>query len=434
MSTAALTTLGCKVNQCETAYLEHCLQKAGYVIRPFSEKADLYCINTCAVTAKAAMQSRQLIRRAARQNPAARLVVTGCYAQLAAADISRLDKVSLVLGNREKFQLPVHLSQLACSKGAFIHVTDMVQCTSHLPLLLASAARKTRAFLKVQDGCDAFCTYCIIPHVRGRSRSVDPLSIRKQVKNLLGNGHKEIVLTGIHLGQWGKDLRPRRDLLWLLQSITAKPLPARLRLSSLEVGEVTPELLDFIAATAAVCPHLHVPLQSGDATILRRMNRHYSPSLFKERLTAALEKIPGLALGTDVLVGFPGESERNFENTYRLLESLDVAYLHVFPFSARPTTPAARMANQVSPRVVRERCRLLRDLDRRKRQAFRQRFIGSVRPVLVESRQDRNSGGLLGFSDNYLPVVINQELVSPNEMVLARLDRMEHGRIVAAPV
>ena len=250
----------------------------------------------------------------------------------------------------------------------------------------------------------------------------------------LDRGYQEIVLTGIHLGQWGLDFKPRQDLIDLLRSIIDHCPPPRLRLSSLEPGEITSDLLDLLASEPSLCPHLHIPLQSGDATILARMNRHYHPDFYRDLVLEATRRIPHLAVGADVLVGFPGESDECFQNSYRLIESLPIAYLHVFPYSPRPPTPAATMSAQVSPSVIRQRCGLLRELDQAKRLTFLQRFLGEMRQVLVENRRDEVSSMQCGFTDNYLPVLVPADGSLENQVVMARLDRLEGNKLVAIPV
>jgi len=433
MTTAALVTLGCKVNQCETAYLEERLRGAGYEIVPFPGPADLYCVNTCAVTARAAMESRQLIRRALRRNPGARVVVTGCYAQVAPAEIARIPGVSLILGSSEKLALLEHLAGLMSAAVATVRVGDPRATGIPQPLALSAFAGRTRAFLKIQDGCDARCSYCIVPHARGRSRSIPAAPVLEQVERFLAAGFQEIVLTGIHLGQWGHDLEPPRHLTSLIGDIFERCPPPRLRLSSLEPGEITGKLLDLVAAEPRLCPHLHIPLQSGDAAVLRQMNRTYHPRFYRDLVRDAVARIPGLAVGADVLVGFPGETEACFLNTYRLLESLPLAYLHVFPFSPRPGTPAEVMRGRVPPPVIRTRSALLRELDRVKRLAFMGCFVGTVRSVLVEGRSAAD-GGRLGFSDNYIPVLVKSADIGEDRLLPARFEKIQGTRIVATPL
>lgn len=434
MSTVALATLGCKVNQCESAYLEEILLKHNFNIRPFTEEADLYCINTCAVTSRAAMESRQLIRRAARLNRKAKIVVMGCYSQVAAEEISTIPGVTHILGTSEKLALLEYVSSEEEIRSPSIHLSNAREAPDPIPLVFSTFSQRTRAFLKVQDGCDAFCSYCIVPYARGRSRSISLVPILEQVETFLEHGYQEIVLTGTHLGQWGSDLEPKQELIGLLRSILGHRPPPRLRLSSLEPGEICSDLLALIASESKICPHLHIPLQSGDATILGRMNRHYDPRLFGEIVQDAIRRIPDLAVGVDAMVGFPGETDKRFQNTYRLIESLPVAYLHIFPFSPRPGTPAASMGEQVSPAVIRQRSRLLRALDKSKRLTFLNRFRGKVRPVLVENRQDAVTGLLCGFSDNYLPVLVQTATPLENGIFMAKLDRIEGAKLIAIPV
>ena len=433
MMTAALATLGCKVNQCETAYLEERLRGAGYGIVPFSGRADLYCLNTCAVTARAAVESRQLIRRALRQNPEARVVVTGCYAQIAPAEVACIPGVSLILGSSEKLALLEHLTESVSGATLTIRVGDQRTTGISQPLVLSAFAGRTRAFLKIQDGCDASCSYCIVPHARGRSRSIPSAPVLEQVERFLAGGFQEIVLTGIHLGQWGRDLEPPWHLTSLIGDIFAQCPPPRLRLSSLEPGEISGDLLERVASEPRLCPHLHVPLQSGDAAILGQMNRTYHPLFYRDLVHDAVARIPGLAVGADVLIGFPGETDACFLNTYRLLESLPLAYLHVFPFSPRPGTPAALMKGGVPPPVIRTRSALLRQLDRAKRLAFMGRFVGTVRPVLLEGRSAAD-GGRLGFSDNYIPVLVKSGDIAENRLLLARFEEIQGTRVVATPL
>ena len=434
MSTVALATLGCKVNQCESAYLEEILSKSNYHIRPFTEKADLYCINTCAVTGRAAMQSRQLIRRAARQNGAAKIAVLGCYSQVAAKEIATIPGVTHIIGTSEKLALLDYISRGDKDGTPFIHLKNLRNAPDPIPLVFSAFSKRTRAFLKVQDGCDAFCSYCIVPYARGRSRSIPLPSILEQVERFLDYGYQEIVLTGIHLGQWGNDTKPQLKLTELLRSVLGHCPPPRLRLSSLEPGEILPDLLTLIASEPRLCPHLHIPLQSGDATLLERMNRHYHPHFYREIVLQAIQQIPHLAVGVDVMAGFPGETEKRFQNTYRLIKSLPIAYLHIFPFSPRPGTPAATMGERISPAVIRQRCQLLRELDKKKRLSFLNRFLGKVRPVLVENRQDKATGLPCGFSDNYLPVLVQTDAAMENRIIMAKLDRIEAAKLIALPV
>jgi threonylcarbamoyladenosine tRNA methylthiotransferase MtaB len=434
MSTAALATLGCKVNQCESAYLEEQLVRAHYHIRPFTEKVDLYCINTCTVTSRAAMQSRQLVRRAVRTNPGAEVVAAGCHCQIAADEIAAIRGVTHILGTHEKTALLDFICQTKDYPSPFVHLQEVRSLSEASPMAFSTFSNRTRAFLKVQDGCDSFCSYCIVPYARGRSRSVSLTSVLEQMKRFLDHGYREVVLTGVHLGQWGLDLKPQQGLDVLLHSIIEHCPPPRLRLSSLEPGEITADVLGLLATEPVICPHLHIPLQSGSSAILRRMNRPYLPTLYQDLVLEAVHRIPDLSVGADVLVGFPGETDKRFQETFRLVESLPLAYLHIFPFSPRPGTPAATMRQQTAPAEIKQRCRILKELDRKKRLQFLERFIGEIRPVLVENRQDESSGLRCGFSDNYLPVLVQSDSTMENEIVMARLTRLQGNRLVAEPL
>jgi threonylcarbamoyladenosine tRNA methylthiotransferase MtaB len=264
----------------------------------------------------------------------------------------------------------------------------------------------TRAFLKVQDGCNAFCSYCIVPYARGRSRSLPPEIVRERLLDLAGAGYREVVLTGIHLGTYGQDLTPPTNLVNLLQQIEDLGVAGRLRLSSIEPQEISEDLLRLFARSSIICPHMHIPLQSGDDTILSLMNRHYDRTFFRSIVEKILEARHETALGLDVMVGFPGEGENAFEQTYRLIEELPVAYLHVFPFSKRPGTPASTMKGQVREEDKKRRAQQLRYLGSEKRRLFMERFIGKRLRVLIEGRRDKKTGYLSGFSQNYLPVAV----------------------------
>ncbi len=344
-TTFSIVTLGCKTNQFESAAVAEQLQRAGYRRVEFESGADLVVVNTCTVTAATDAQSRNLIRRAQRLNPKARVVVTGCYAQVDPHSVRQLPGVSLVLGNEEKNSLAAHLE--SSRREGEIRVDDIRASTTIKPLSLSRFDRRSRAFVQIQNGCDAFCSYCIIPYARGRSRSVATAAVIGQVEKLSAAGYPEVVLTGIHIGRYGHDLQPRTDLLELLRRIESSRFSGRLRLGSIEPTELPEELLAYIAANPWICPHFHIPLQAGTDDILRSMNRHYSIAHYRNLLNAIRAGQPDAAIGLDIIVGFPGESERHFSATRQLLEDLPFSHLHVFPFSRRPGTPAAAMTKQV---------------------------------------------------------------------------------------
>lgn len=401
--TVALETLGCKVNQYESSYFQEALTTAGYRMVAFQEPADVYLVHSCAVTAKAGFQTRQLLRRAQRTNPAAKIVVAGCDAQLDAERLAQERLATHILGNPEKLDLLDWLQTPGNLTSPCQAVSDPRQCRDLRPLPVNRMhSGRARAFLRLQDGCDAFCSYCVVPYTRGRSRSLAADEVRSQLQRYLNIGYREVVLSGIHLGQWGKDLGPEHDLATLLQSLEDGSLPPRIRLSSLESTEWSQQLLKVVDATPQICPHFHVPLQSGDREMLRRMNRPYPPEQYAELIERLHRLAPRAALGADVLVGFPGETERHFGNTLELVRRLPLTYLHVFPYSPRPGTAAAAYPDQVNGKEVKARTRQLRELDRQKRLAFWNRFVGKHVQVLVETQPE--PGCWQGTSDNYLQV------------------------------
>jgi len=413
--TVAITTLGCKTNQFESAAMAEILGKEEFRVIPFSEPADIYVINTCTVTARTDAESRKLIRRAQRQNPAARIVVTGCYAQLAPDRIREMPEVDLIFGNAEKKEIATLLRETV--NGPQVVVSDIAAESAAVRLPLESFAEHTRAFLQIQNGCDAFCSYCIVPYARGKSRSVPPADVLAGIDAFAAQGFLEVVLTGIHLGCYGLDLTPPTSLLALLTVAEEARLVPRLRVGSVEPMEVSPEFIRFLAGSRTVCPHLHIPLQSGSGAVLARMNRHYSRDSFRAVVEKLVADVPGICIGCDVIAGFPGETDAEFAEGLGFIASLPVAYLHVFPFSPRPGTPAATMAGQVEPAVSRERAAVLRQLGEKKRLAFYRSFVGRELEVLVQERE--GSGRLRGISRNYIPVQLagGDELINSETVV-----------------
>ena len=431
----AIATLGCKVNQFESAALSDRITSMGHRVVPFSGPADVYIVNTCTVTGKTDFQSRQLVRRAARANPDAAIIVTGCYSQSSPEHFSGLDGVRLVTGNAEKDRIPDLIAGIAVEapslKGATLMVGDIRGQSKISALAPGSFRDRTRAFFRVQDGCDSECSYCIVPRVRGRSRSLPLELVKSRLGELAAAGHREAVFTGIHLGMYGRDLDPAISLLDMLRKIEKGPSLERVRLSSIEPLEVEKGLIEFIRDSDFVCPHLHIPLQSGDDDILAAMNRHYDSSLYAGLAKAVLEAVPSLALGTDVMTGFPGESEKNFENTLGLVSSIPFAYIHVFPYSDRPGTAASAMRAKVPAEVKNRRAATLREIGKQKRESFARRFVGSSLPVLIEGRKDRETGFLKGFSGNYIPVLaVNADSADINTIVQVRGETAENGKII----
>ena len=402
MQRIAITTLGCKINQFESAAMAESLGREGFLVVPFADEADIYLINTCTVTARTDAESRRLIRRARNRQPAAKIVVTGCYAQVAFDQLREMSGVHLILGNSEKKGIAELLREIG--EEPRVLVSDISLERQAAGITLESFAEHTRVFLQVQNGCDAFCSYCIVPYARGRSRSVPLAEALDGIRSFVGKGFKEVVLTGIHLGGYGLDLTPRQSLLGLLTAVDEGELVPRLRVGSIEPTEITTPLVRFFATSKIICPHLHIPLQSGDDRVLERMNRRYNTSRFREVIEELAATIPDICIGCDVIAGFPGETDGEFETTYRLIDALPIAYLHVFPFSPRQGTPAATMPSQTPGGVIRERAAALRRLSERKKRAYHERFVGRELEVLV---QERKEGGMVkGLSRNYIPVML----------------------------
>jgi threonylcarbamoyladenosine tRNA methylthiotransferase MtaB len=427
MKKLLIKTLGCKVNQCESEAIRNAVVELDPGFSTGDDgMADVVIINTCTVTRKAAMQSRQAVRQAIRANPGARIVVTGCHAQTAPAEVAAIDGVDLIVGNRDKHLIPQQIyaglpkragddASAACADVAGVGGFQALPGIAH--------GNRTRPFLKIQDGCNAFCTYCIVPHARGRSRSLPMDQVLRQIEQLGRLGYREAVLTGIHIGCYGHDLTPAIELVDLLGRIQHAGSIDRVRVSSIEPAELTDAIIDLAASaedtTGRLCPHFHIPLQSGDDGILKRMHRPYGRDYFKDLVQRIINRLPDAAIGVDTLIGFPGETDEAFEHTYALIQSLPVAYLHVFPFSAREGTPAFSFTDQVPPQVIKRRCARIRRLGAKKRQAFYGRHVGSAVTVLVEATRDRITGRLKGFSDNYIPVCFDgsDELINTFQRV-----------------
>jgi threonylcarbamoyladenosine tRNA methylthiotransferase MtaB len=409
-ATVAFATLGCRLNQADSQELQGALEARGFSAVAPGAPADVVIVNTCTVTARAEVSDRQAIHRAVRGHPGARVVVTGCWAQVAPAAVAGLAGVDLVVGNADRARLPDLVADLLAQRRAG---RPRVEVSPHGP---AAGAReptglpvggRSRAFVKVQDGCQHRCAFCIVPFARGASRSRAPEAILDQVRALVAAGHPEVVLTGVDLGHYGADLVPRTSLAALLGELVAVSGLRWVRLSSLLPAYVTPPLLEILTSSPLVAPHVHLPLQSGSDRVLRRMRRPYTAAMYRrlaERLAAA---IPGLGLGADVIAGFPGETDDDFAATVGLLEALPFSYLHVFPYSDRAGTEAAGLDGHLPPAIATGRGRRLRDLARRKNLAFRQHLVGTTQEVLVLDTRDRETGGLVGLTGNYVEVVFD---------------------------
>jgi len=429
-----LATLGCKVNQCDAAALSRDLQAADFEVVPFNAFADTYIINTCTVTAFADFQARQLIRRALRTNPRARIIVTGCYAQTQAETLAGIDGVSLVVGNDQKHRIPELLNHPTLDSQR-IMTSDIFLQKDFQAAPASGIAGRTRAFFKIQDGCNAFCSYCIVPFARGRSRSLPVHSVLEGVQDFTRQDFREIVLTGIHLGEYGHDLQPETDLSRTIKRILSQNPQVRFRLSSIEPNEISDELLDLFGKHKNLCPHLHIPLQSGDDDILKMMKRRYDTAFYRSLIEKVAKTITDIAIGIDIMVGFPGEGEREFNHTLKLLSDLPVAYLHVFPYSERPQTGALAIQPKVPEKIKKERDAILRELSVKKRETFALQFLGKTLPVLVEQTRDKKTGLAKGFSHNYLPVLLDKHPASlVNTIITVRIEHYQEGKLTGRVV
>lgn len=406
MSTVAFYTLGCKVNFYDTEAIWQLFKNEGYEQVDFESTADVYLINTCTVTNTGDKKSRQIIRRAVRRNPDAIVAVTGCYAQTSPAEIMAIEGVDLVIGTQDRDKIMTYIEEIRRDRKPVNAVRNIMKTRSFEELDVPDFAERTRAFLKIQEGCNNFCTFCIIPWSRGLSRSRDPQSVVEQAKALVASGYKEIVLTGIHTGGYGDDLE-NYDLTKLLWDLDKVEGLERIRISSIEASQIDDAMIEVLNKSDKMCRHLHIPLQAGDNAVLKRMRRKYTTEEFAAKIKRLHEAMPGVAITTDVIVGFPGETEEMFENGYRYMEELGFAEMHVFPYSKRTGTPAARMEDQVDEEVKNERVHKLIDLSEKLQLQYAQRFVGEVVDVIPERdyKGAPGSGLVMGYSDNYLQIV-----------------------------
>jgi threonylcarbamoyladenosine tRNA methylthiotransferase MtaB len=417
--TVAFHTLGCKLNYSETSALARLFESSGYLPVKFEEEADIYVLNTCSVTEQADRECRKIVRQAMRRQPGALVVVTGCYAQLKPQEIADIPGVDLVLGAGEKFRILDYVDELSKSPGKGLvragEVRDVNTFTASF-----SFGDRTRSFLKVQDGCDYKCSFCTIPQARGASRSDTLENAVANARQIAEMGAREIVLTGVNLGDFGNGTaviegeRPRKEALFadLVVALDQVEAVSRFRISSIEPNLLTDETIAFVAESQRFMPHFHVPLQSGNDKQLRDMRRRYRRDLYAERVASIKKWMPHACIGCDVIVGFPGETEADFLETYQFIQALDVSYLHVFTYSERANTPAAEMPGVVPTEERRRRNQALRGLSEMKRRAFYQQHLGTVRPVLFE--QHRDAALLSGFTDNYVKIEVPAEAAELN--------------------
>ena len=422
--TVAFYTLGCKLNAYDTQWYAEQFVARGYREVSFGDRADVTVVNTCTVTGQGDAQSRKALRRAHRISPEGTVVAVGCYAQTDPDALSQMPEVDLVVGTAERVQL-LDLINDTCSLGRTFVTRSRTADFQDMDIY--NFGGRARAFVKIQEGCNEFCSFCIIPFARGRSRSRTLQSAVSQVKKLVAAGYREVVLTGVHIGDYGADLAGC-ELLQVLKAVEQIDGLDRFRVSSIEATYVTDEMIDFFAESQKFCRHLHIPLQSGDNGILKAMRRPYTRAQYIALIEKVAKRVPGVGIGGDVMVGFPGESDAAFQNTRDLIADHPLTYLHVFPYSPRGKTPAARMANQVDPQVKKQRGAILRELGRQKVAAFQARFLGQTLPVLFENR--RNGQCLQGLTDNYIRVLAPGPNAACEQIVETRLQRIEDGMVI----
>ncbi|QTD41656.1 tRNA (N(6)-L-threonylcarbamoyladenosine(37)-C(2))-methylthiotransferase MtaB [Sporosarcina sp. Te-1] len=407
MSSVAFHTLGCKVNHYETEAIWQLFKEAGYERTDFEKNADVYVINTCTVTNTGDKKSRQVIRRAIRKNPDAVICVTGCYAQTSPAEIMAIPGVDIVVGTQDRTKLLGLIEEYRVERQPINAVRNIMKNRVYEELDVPAFTDRTRASLKIQEGCNNFCTFCIIPWARGLMRSRDPQEVIRQAQQLVDAGYLEIVLTGIHTGGYGEDLKDY-NLARLLRDLETQVKGLkRLRISSIEASQLTDEVIQVLKESSIIVRHLHIPIQSGSNTVLKRMRRKYTMEFFAERLDRLREALPHLAITSDVIVGFPGETEEEFMETYHFIREHRFSELHVFPYSKRTGTPAARMEDQIDEEVKNERVHRLIELNDQLAKEYASEFEGEVLEVIPEEvyKLDPASGLYEGYTDNYLKVV-----------------------------
>jgi len=417
-----ICSLGCKVNIYESELVTNILKNNNYTVVDFEDKADIYIINTCSVTNESDKKSRKMINRAKKNNPAAIIIVMGCYSQVNAEDID----VDIVLGNKDKSKIVEIIEEYIKTKQKKKIIYDLTKVDFE-KMEITNFDSHTRAFVKIQDGCNAFCSYCIIPYVRGRVRSKDPEDVIKEVTTLVEKGYKEIVLTGIHTGRYGTDINT--TLEELLNKLVNIPNIYRIRLSSIEINEITPGIKELLKENKVMAKHLHIPLQSGSNKILKLMNRRYNKEEFLS-MVDNLRDIPDISLTTDLIVGFPNEGEEEFNETIDTLKKIGFIKIHTFPYSKRKGTPAAIMDNQVSPEEKKKRVHRILDLSNKYEHNFYESKIGKIYDGVVEVH---SNGTTIVHTSNFIPVIIN-DIVEEGTIVDVKIEKVEdlkvYGRIV----
>ncbi|MYL33421.1 tRNA (N(6)-L-threonylcarbamoyladenosine(37)-C(2))-methylthiotransferase MtaB [Pontibacillus yanchengensis] len=423
MSTVAFHTLGCKVNHYETEAIWNLFKEEGYERVEFDHQADVYVINTCTVTNTGDKKSRQMIRRAIRKNDNAVICVTGCYAQTSPAEIMEIPGVDIVVGTQDRKKMLDYIEQFKEERQPINGVSNIMKTRIFEEMDVPAFTDRTRASLKIQEGCNNFCTFCIIPWARGLMRSRDPEDVIQQAQQLVDAGYKEIVLTGIHTGGYGEDMK-EYNLAKLLRELDERVNGLkRIRISSIEASQITDEVIEVLNDSDKIVRHLHIPLQSGSNTVLKRMRRKYTTEYYKERIDRIKKALPGLAITSDVIVGFPGETEEEFMETYRYIQEIGYSELHVFPYSKRTGTPAARMDDQVDDVIKNERVHQLIELSNQQAKEYASTYEGEVLEVIPEEKfkDDENDRRYVGYTDNYLKVIFEADEEMIGEIVRVKI-------------
>jgi threonylcarbamoyladenosine tRNA methylthiotransferase MtaB len=412
MQTVKFYTLGCKVNQYETQLIREQFLNFGFKEMDDSQPANIYVINTCTVTQKADSESLNLLHRARKENPQAKIMVTGCLTELDEDKIQNIDEQILIAKNKDKNKILEYIG---------INPDQLI--TYNLGLITHFKGH-TRAFLKIQDGCNNFCSYCKVPLVRGSSRSRDLAQIIQEARQLTKNGYKEIVLCGICLGAYGRDFSRQIDLVDVIEELEKIEGLLRIRLSSIEASDISDGLIDKMAGSKKLCRHLHIPMQSGDDEILKKMNRKYTRADYLQLINKVKTRIPEIAITTDIMVGFPGESAANFQNTVGLVKEIQPLRVHIFPYSSRRGTPAFDFADKITPIIVKERISRLKDIARECSVIYRKRFLNKKIEVLIEALSQENSASWQGYTDNYMRVLVKSEQNLKNQLILVKLKKI----------
>ena len=427
----SIQTLGCKVNQSESFSIEGTLRNNNYQIVDKNGDPDVVIVNTCTVTANSDQESRQMVRRALKSG--ACVIATGCYAQLRPEELTEIKGLDLIVGNSGKQDIVDHLNNInALGEEKGEHASVCVNKPANSLELQPYYSKRSRAFLKVQDGCNFACTYCAVPKARGKSRSLGMEDALKAVDELSSQGYKEIVLTGIHIGTYGLDLKPKSSFLELMDRMTGRYPDIRIRLSSIEPQEVTEDLLALIEERN-ICSHLHIPLQSGSDRILKLMNRRYNTDYYKQLINRIITEIPGIAIGTDIITGFPGESDKEFEQTVKFIEGLSLSYMHVFPYSKRPDTKASLLRDTISIKSKKDRAKKLIEISKIKKNAYMTQNLGRAVDVIVENKVITN-GYYSAISDNYLKVLVKAEGLKSGQILNVVIKTLTGAGLFTEPV